>query len=98
MSTKRHLADLLGEPADGTVLVVRVGDTYGVIQRDDVVASECSDFDDERWFDASDVDSDPRAWRVALEYADEVFPLGAALASSVSGAPSAAPALPESAP
>jgi hypothetical protein len=91
MGAKHYLADLLPEPADGTVLVVRVGDTYGVIQRDDATAAECSEFDDERWFDASDVDADPLEWWVALEYADEVFPLGAALASPVSDAPGEPP-------
>ncbi|WP_326828707.1 hypothetical protein OIE13_22595 [Streptosporangium sp. NBC_01810] len=94
MSTKRHLADLLPEPADGTVLVIRVGDTYGVIQRDDATASQWSEDVAERWLNASDVDSDPLEWRVALEYVDEVFPLGVALASPVSDASGEPPVMP----
>lgn len=97
MSAEHHLADLLPEPPDGTVLVVHVGDTYGVIQRDDATASGCNEFDDERWFDAGDVDADPVSWRAALEFADEVLPLGAPLASLVPGAPSVASERAESA-
>ncbi|GAA0853334.1 hypothetical protein ACFQVD_26700 [Streptosporangium amethystogenes subsp. fukuiense] len=86
----RHLADVLPEPADGSVLVVHVGDTYAVIERDDATAAECTEHPDERWFDASDPDADPVTWRAALDYADEVLPLGTALASLASDAPSVA--------
>lgn len=92
-----HLADLLPEPDDGTVLVVHVGDTYAVIQRDDATASECAEHPDERWFDASDLDAAPVTWRAALDYADEVLPLGTPLASLASDAPSATPGRTESA-
>ncbi|MFI6883396.1 hypothetical protein [Streptosporangium canum] len=77
MAAKHYLSLALAEPADaGTVLVVRRGDGYRVIVRDDGSGASHG----RRWFDAADADG-PMTWRAALEYADEVFPLGTPLAT-----------------
>ncbi|MGS2645901.1 hypothetical protein [Streptosporangium sp. G12] len=61
------------------MIVTRANGIYTVYERDDETTSRLSDHDDERWLDQSDGDSDPVAWRVALNYADDVFLLGESL-------------------
>lgn len=79
MASSIHLAELIDEPADKTVIATRCNGIYTVYKRDDETASRLSEHDDERWLDQSDGDSDPVAWRVALNYADDVFLLGESL-------------------
>ncbi|MCC5574518.1 hypothetical protein IMZ11_02545 [Microtetraspora sp. AC03309] len=76
-----NLADQIPEPPDNTLLVLKFGDEYRVIQRGDTLSREYSDNEDERWFDMSDSDSDPLGWREALKYAEKVYACGSLLAS-----------------
>ncbi|MFD1546968.1 hypothetical protein [Nonomuraea guangzhouensis] len=81
MSDMPNLADELPEPSDLTLLILKLGDEYRVIQRSDELAREHSEHEDERWFDMSDVDSDGLAWREALKYATKVYACGSRLAT-----------------
>ncbi|GGK61681.1 hypothetical protein Sme01_03500 [Sphaerisporangium melleum] len=72
-----NLSLTLTEPEDGTVLVVRRGDAYEAIVRDDTNGA----IRGRRWFPAANPD-EPMTWRTALEYAEQVFTLGAPLDSS----------------
>lgn len=76
MNVQTHLAELLDEPGDKTVIVTRGNGIYTVYERDDQAAAGESEYDDERWSDVSDADGDPVTWRTALNYAEAVFPLG----------------------
>jgi hypothetical protein len=81
MTDKPNLADRIPEPPDNTLLVLKLGDEYQVIQRGDEAAREFSEHEDERWFDMGDGDSDALAWREALKYATKVYACGALLAN-----------------
>jgi hypothetical protein len=72
MSDRPNLADQLPEPPDTTLLVLKIGEEYQVVQRRDATAHELSEHDDDRWFDMGDMDSDGLAWREALKYATKV--------------------------
>ncbi len=71
---KNRLADTLTEPGDGTVLIARRGDAYEAIVRDDTNGTGQG----RHWYLAANPE-EPMTWRTALEYADQVYALGAPL-------------------
>lgn len=82
MPDKPNLADSLREPPDGTLLILLdVHGAYQVVLRSDAEGRQTSKFADERWFDGSDMETDPLAWRVALQDAMKVYACGRVLAS-----------------
>jgi hypothetical protein len=82
MSDRPNLADRIPEPPDGTLLILQDGErVHRVVLRADAEARQTSDFEDERWFDATDMETDPLAWREALKYATKVYACGQVLAS-----------------
>ncbi|GGN39175.1 hypothetical protein FHR83_006775 [Actinoplanes campanulatus] len=69
------------EPKDGTVLLVRSGDEWKVIERDDALSRDYDPQD--HWFDVTTEaigDSDPMALHQHVKYADAVYALGEKLA------------------
>lgn len=68
------------EPPDGTRLIIDKGDEWIVIVRDDNEAQQWGNFDDQRWFDAADMDQEPMELHQYLKYAEAVHALGEKLA------------------
>lgn len=68
------------EPPDGSVLIIKDGDGFRIIERDDTVAAERSANPNERWFDCADGLADPMPLYQHLKYADTVYALGEKLA------------------
>lgn len=82
MSDRLNLADQIPEPPDSTLLIVKFGDEYRAVQRNDALGQEISEHDDERWFDMSELDSDPLTWQEQLKFASQVYACGRLLAAS----------------
>lgn len=68
------------EPPNGTRLVLDKEDEWIVIVRDDAEAAAHGYDDDQRWFDAAEIDDGPMALHQYLKYSDAVYALGAKLA------------------
>lgn len=70
------------EPPNGTRLIVDKGDEWIVIVRDDGEAKEwgIDADDDQHWFDAAEMDSDPMELHQYLKCAEAVYALGKKLA------------------
>ncbi len=66
------------EPPNGTVLIVKEGEEYKVIVRDDKAAADAG-YED-HWFEASGMDAEPDALHQFVKYADAVYALGDRLA------------------
>lgn len=68
------------EPPNGTRLILDKGDEWIVIVRDDGEAAAHGYDDDQRWFDAAEMDNGPMELHQYLKYAEAVYALGPKLA------------------